>query len=263
MLLKLIKYDLRSGFSKYLSMYVGLAAMIFINAVIRLINLDILYGPILFLSLLGSVAFVLMFAVVSVMHFYGEMCGKRSYLNYTLPVDGASLYWSKIISVTVWTILSVTALVLFWISCDFCVLRPIGMPIRDIIRSITDSASESGFPMLSFVAMLIVQFVTYMFVYGFFILLSTAPQIKNKGMGLGVSIVGAIFTPQITGILVLAIMFFIASAKGSIQAVISNDITAITGLVNPLVLVYFIVCCILSVTLAALSIRIVRNRHSL
>lgn len=118
MLGKLLKHEFRATGRTMLPVLAVLAALVLLaNLSVRMLDagigrfLTVLFGLLIFLTIIAVVAAEIMPVVVMVQRFYKNLLSNEGYLMHTLPASVHSLVWSKLIVSTVWML--VTNLVIF------------------------------------------------------------------------------------------------------------------------------------------------------
>ena len=225
-MLKLISYDITVGAKKYFMMTALLFAL-FIGAIMTsAAGIGIISGFFIMMAVLGSVAYSIVYVIISIMHFHSQLIGKQSYLSHTLPVSAAPLVISKFIAIFIWGFFTAATLFIFW-SLFITVIDPgNGENIRAFIGQIND-AMYVYYGIDNFTRLMIWVFLSnYLFMaalMGVFISLINVPFFKNRNIGVAVAVIGIIAGSQLIGVFQLLLWLFV-NIDG-FAAVLNDDIT--------------------------------------
>lgn len=116
MLLKLMKYDLKSILKKMVFYYVSLLVLAIVSKVLTLIFADTKFAAIAALPtgilFIGLYACLFVTMIISMIRYYKNMLSDEGYLTHTLPVKRHTILFSKIISTLIVEVISVLIIVL-------------------------------------------------------------------------------------------------------------------------------------------------------
>lgn len=213
MLGKMIRYDLRFGAQKYAMIAVLTAGLLLMAGVGSLIRNEIITGLAIGLAALASVVFVVLYVVISVQHLYTQLCGRESYLSYSLPVSTHTLLLSKLICILFWGFVTAIFLVVFWlIGVEFAFLRPEGQSFAAIWQAAKDAMppdfAGSGIFTLVGVLMVVGAF-QQVAQYAFCVSLVNVPALKERNAGIAAGVVSYLIGGQIIGSISLLIYWLI------------------------------------------------------
>ncbi|GHU95536.1 ABC transporter permease [Clostridia bacterium] len=221
MLGKLIKYDLRFGAKTYAFMAALTAALLLIMGAGRLIKSDLLFGLFLAFAIMASLAFFVLYIVISVRHLYSQMCGNESIMGYTLPVSPHTLVLSKLVSMLIWAVATAALLVLYWwLAIDAMILRPQGMSLSEMFSGGLDLLSHSGLTLdagfwAAVTALLIIGVVQFIVTLSACTAIANIPVLKERGAGVAVGVCTFIFGGQIVYTLLTVIYGAATNSAGA------------------------------------------------
>lgn len=223
MLGKLVKYDLQFGAKKYAFVAALSAALVLLAALVRLSELPAVLGIVLFLAILASMVFAVMYYVISVWHLHSQLCGRESYFSYSLPVSHHTLLVSKLICILFWGVVVSALLVIFWVvGVEFIFLRPEGQSLISEVQAFFRSEiwrelSRYSVPIVVLMIVAMLQQVIYM---GLCVSLVNVPALKERSLGAPAGIVAYLFGAQ----LIAAGQFFLLWVYGRIRGLENLDI---------------------------------------
>lgn len=244
MLAKMIRYDLRFGSRKYALMAAMTAALLLMAAFGRLVNNNIIMGLGIFFAILASVAYLVLYVVISIQHLYSQLCGRESYLSYSLPVSVHTLLLSKLICILFWAIVTFLLLAVFWlVGVELIFLRPEGGSSVRSIREALDSLSSveraeilSMFPVTA--ATIVVGIFQQVAQFAFCVSLVNVPALKERNLGVAAGILVYLFGSQAIGMVEFGALWGFERIRWGNNAFWNMDTPAAT---IPF-LMYFLVC---------------------
>lgn len=213
MLGKMIRYDLRFGAKKYALIAALTAALLLLAAFGSLISNGVITGLGIFFAALASVAFLVLFIVISVQHLYTHLCGRESYLSFSLPVSVHTLLLSKLICILFWAVVTGVLLLAFWfIGVDFIFLRQSGQSLITMWRTVVDSMPteltwlyNDMLPRL--LPLTVVSILMSITELAFCVSLVNVPAFKERNLGIVMGIAFYFIGGQILGVIqILAYM---------------------------------------------------------
>lgn len=139
---KLLKYDFSISFKAVSVSYIALAAILFME--ISAIGLDVTWlGVVLGVSSVIFGWIVIFMTFVSLAKLFNDtMYGTQGYLSFTLPVDTSTLFLSKVVVATTWTIVSSIFLVIVFVI-NFVLIRDNALQLGE--GSFMQIIEETGF----------------------------------------------------------------------------------------------------------------------
>lgn len=228
MLGKMIKYDLLFGFKKYMFMTALTAALLITALIARAFDNDFINGLFTGFAVIASVAFFVLFVVISVQHLYTQLCSRESYLSYTLPVSPHTLLLSKLITISLWFVYMSALLLLFWGLAVFqMVLYESGMSFSsliDIIRQQFEMAGGTNFTQIAvlFTAFILLSTISNLPMISWCVSLANVPALKERGLGVAAGIVSYIALNSSVGFIPIAI--FALKEKISGHSFVSTEL---------------------------------------
>ena len=145
MLKKLLKHEFAATGRFLLPMYLILLVIALIDRMV--LNLDTFHGVLSIIPgfltaayIVSIIAVITVTMVLLVMRFYKNLLGDEGYLMFTLPVRSDQLLTAKLISSTIWTLLSVFAVVasLLIAFATPDVMQNIARIFRDVYEELHD-----------------------------------------------------------------------------------------------------------------------------
>ncbi|GHV08074.1 ABC transporter permease [Clostridia bacterium] len=203
MLGKLIKYDLRFGAKQYAFVGAITAALILLMGFGRVTNQEWMTVLFMVLAVMATVALLVLYVVISVRHMYTQMCGNESIMGYTLPVSPHSLLLSKLISMLIWAVATVGAVILFWwLAVDLMFLRPEGESLKDVFGFAMDQLAQLGIEItsgawLGFGVTFVVGYLQFITALALCTAIANIPALKERGSGVVVAVLCFLFGGQI------------------------------------------------------------------
>lgn len=207
MLGKLIKYDLRFGAKKYAFMSAMVAALLAVSALAMLFRNQTVFVMFLITAIIATIAFAVVYIVVSIQHLYSQLCSRESYLNYSLPVSPHSLILSKIITILFWGVVTTLIIILFWVTAvSGITLAETGRSIGEWWNALADGIkAEAGFDfnvtMLLSLVMGCLQFVMTVCLAVFCVSLSNLPYLKERNWGIATGVAGFLVLYNVIGLI--------------------------------------------------------------
>lgn len=133
MLGKLLKYEFKATGRVFLPMFGALLIISVMNRLFSSLNFKIpsIIGTII--SVILIIGILVLTLIITIQRFSKNLLGSEGYLMFTLPVRSDSLIWSKLITATVWNIIS-TILVITAIS----IMALSDINFKEIIKLISD-----------------------------------------------------------------------------------------------------------------------------
>ncbi len=140
MLLKLIKYDLKSIYKKMAFYYITLFGLALISNVFTLIFKNTNFFAI---ATLPSSLFILMFwicmfvtMIVSMIRYYKNMLSDEGYLTHTLPVKTSSIILSKLFSTLIVEITSIAVMIISFLCYSPKEFAKLGEMFLNVIKQV-------------------------------------------------------------------------------------------------------------------------------
>lgn len=186
MLLKLIKYDFKATYIKFLTTF-GIFSLvaIIIPLILILVNKDAAMIMSAFCSMLLIGALAIVNLVFLIQFYHKNLYSNEGYLMSTLPTNGYFLMLSKTIVATVWTIIAnILECLALYVFCRISILQ-----IPDADKTISDFLSMLNFDIVrsvaSFILLMFISTVCTQVVLYFCVSLSNLPVLGKFGTFLG------------------------------------------------------------------------------
>ncbi|GHV37091.1 hypothetical protein FACS18949_17170 [Clostridia bacterium] len=267
MLGKLIKYDLRFGAKTYAFMAALTAGLLLIMGAGRLIKSDVLFGLFFAFAIMASLAFIILYIVISVRHMYSQMCGSESIMGYTLPVSPHTLVLSKLVSLLVWAAATTALMVAYWfLVIDLMFLRPEGRSLAEMFRVAGEFLEANGFPLeqgfwTALIALMIIGVIQFAVTLSACTAIANIPALKERGAGVAVGVCTFIFGGQIVYTL-LMLIYGAANSGANTQWYEALDMNTVAEITNYLTF-YCAVGAVISVVLYFVTVWLVDKKRSI
>jgi len=255
---KLLKYDIRAGAKTYSLVYIVLAVLAAITALSCLVDITLVNGFVSTTAILGSVACAVVIIVASIKQVYAQICGRESYLTYTLPVGTASIVLSKAINIIMWVILAVAGLALYWVMYYKIGPADIKETIDMLIASITEGG-EVGSLLLVAVTMSIISSVFLLILCAG---IANLPQLKNRNAGVPIAVVAWYGISQVIGFVFVGVWFvYIILNGGEISNEYLNN-PETSGFLGALSNIMLIGYAVATALFFAISVKLIGKKRS-
>lgn len=198
MLGKMIKYDIMFGAKKYGIMAALSAALIVVAVAAASLNSEMVLGISLFLAVVATVVYVVMYIVISVRHLSTQLCSNESYLGYSLPASAHTLVLSKLISILIWGVVTIALIIFFWVvGIGGIALAQSEITLKELWEGIISGFKQLGMnengisSMLSMVTWIcITASLMSVCLLGFSVAVCNIPFLKERGIGTVTGVVG-------------------------------------------------------------------------
>ena len=229
MLSKLIKYDIQYGARKYALMAALTLGLLIMAGTGRLLGSNVMVGLGIAFAVMASVAFAVVYVVISVSHLYTQLCGRESYLSHSLPVSAHALVLSKLICILIWGVVTVLMLAVFWlVGVELIFLRPGGQSLIAAFREFISVIQPEEWDLVRryaplAVAVLITAILKSVTEFGLCVSLTNIPSLKERNLGILAGILSYLVGTQTLGMISLVIYGLLEKLRGGAFRVETAD----------------------------------------
>ena len=256
---KLLKYDIRAGAKAYSLMFIILAVLAAVTGLACLIDITIINGFVFTTAIIGSVACAVVVIVATIKQLYAQMCGKESYLTYTLPVGTAAVVLSKIINIIIWVVLAVAGVCLYW----FLYHKICSADIKMTLDSLITKLSNSGVGSLLFTVMGM-SVITSAFLVMLSAGIANIPSLKNRNAGVPIAVAAWYLISQTLGLIFAGIWFiYIIANNGEISNEYLNNPENTARFLDVLKNIMVVGYSISSLVFFFLAVKVIGKRRSI
>ena len=191
MLGKMIKYDIMFGARKYAVMAALTGALLIVAAAAARLDSMLVTGIAMFLAVIATTIYSIMYIVISVRHLHSQLCSNESYLGYSLPASPHTLVASKLICILIWGVVTAALITFFWaVGIGGIALANSGVTLGDfwrdmsnMLRSIGATDAEIRSALFLLLGTGISISVLTVVLLGFSVSLCNVPFLKERGLG--------------------------------------------------------------------------------
>ncbi len=272
MLGKLIKYDLRFGFKQYMFMAALTLALILGGVIGIAVGNDTIAQLFIVFAVLATIAFFVMYAVISVMHLQKTLRSRESYLTHTLPVTGNQLMFSKCVTIVLWGIFTTALVTLYWfIAVDRMTLASQGTSFAMMWQTLSDTVGAEAIKaiqkgMWEIAGLTILSFIEKVTLILLCVNIANMPVFKERNLGVVMGIVAFIVVSTAVSWITLGAIAVTTSSVAIPQGTMSVDmldIGKVSAIISSISLITAIISVIFSIASYFTSVYLINKQKSI